>query len=68
MAEKRSEAGRLAKMAYNDEYNKNTYDNLHLRVKKGVKDEYKAAADRLGLSLAGLVVAALDEYIQQHKK
>ena len=67
MAEKRSEAGRLAKMAYNDEYNKNTYDNLHLRVKKGVKDEYKAAADRLGLSLAGLVTTAVDEYISKHK-
>jgi hypothetical protein len=33
-----------------------------------MKDEYKAAADSMGMSLARLVVAALDEYIQQHKK
>lgn len=68
MAEKRTEAGRLAKMAYNDQYNKNTYDNLHLRVKKGVKDEYKRAADRLGISLAALVTSAVDEYIENHIK
>lgn len=68
MAEKRTEAGRLAKMAYNDEYNKNTYDNLHLRVKKGIRDEYKQAANRLGLSLAALVTSAVDEYIERHKK
>ena len=68
MAEKRTEAGRVAKQKYNDEYNKTAYDNLHLRVKKGIKDEYKQAADDLGLSLAGLVTAAVDEYIQRHKK
>lgn len=68
MAEKRTEAGKQAKMKYNDGYNKTAYDNLHVRVKKGMKEEYKSAADSLGMSLAGLVVAALDEYIQQHKK
>lgn len=68
MAEKRTEAGKQAKMKYNDGYNKTAYDNLHVRVKKGTKEIYKAAADSLGMSLAGLVVAAVDEYIAARKK
>lgn len=68
MAERRTEAGKQAKMRYNEGYNKSTYDNLHIRVKKGVRDEYKAAADSLGLSLAGLVTSAVDDYISKHKK
>ena len=66
--EKRSKTGYANKLDYIQEYNKSTYDNLHLRIKKGTKEEYKAAADKLGMSLAGLVVAAVDDYIQQHQK
>ena len=68
MTDKKSTLGYNNKLNYIQDYNKIAYDNLHVRVKKGMKDEYKAAADSLGMSLAGLVVAALDEYIQQHKK
>jgi hypothetical protein len=68
MTDKKSTLGYNNKLNYIQDYNKNAYDNLHIRVKKGMKDEYKAAADSMGMSLAGLVVAALDEYIQQHKK
>mgnify|MGYP003571270236 CR=1 FL=1 len=67
MAERRTEAGKQAKMRYNEDYNKTAYDNLHIRVKKGMRDEYKTAADSLGLSLAGLVTAAVDEYIERHR-
>ena len=35
---------------------------------KNMRDEWKAAAADLGLSLAGLVVAGVDEYISRHKK
>jgi hypothetical protein len=68
MTDKKGTLGYNNKLNYIQDYNKNAYDNLHIRVKKGMKDEYKAAADSMGMSLAGLVVAALDEYIQQHKK
>lgn len=68
MTDKKSTLGYNNKLNYIQDYNKTAYDNLHIRVKKGMKEEYKAAADYLGMSLAGLVVAALDEYIQQHKK
>lgn len=66
--EKRSKNGYANKLDYIQEYNKAAYDNLHLRVKKGTKEVYKAAADSLGMSLAGLVVAAVDEYIATRKK
>jgi predicted HicB family RNase H-like nuclease len=68
MTDKKSTLGYNNKLNYIQDYNKTAYDNLHIRVKKGMKDEYKAAADSMGMSLAGLVAAALDEYIQQHKK
>jgi hypothetical protein len=68
MTDKKSTLGYSNKLNYIQDYNKTAYDNLHIRVKKGMKDEYKAAADSMSMSLAGLVVAALDEYIQQHKK
>lgn len=68
MTDKKSTLGYNNKLNYIQDYNKTAYDNLHVRVKKGIKDQYKAAADSLGLSLAGLVTSAVDEYIQQHKK
>ena len=43
-------------------------DRLAIAIKTGKRDEWKAAAADLGLSLAGLVVASVEEYIQAHKK
>ena len=48
-------------------YMDKTYDRIAIRVKKGKRDEWKKAAADLGLSLAGLVVAGVDEYIERHK-
>jgi len=49
-------------------YKDKAYDRLAVAIKKGKRDEWKAAAADLGLSLAGLVVAGVEEYIQAHKK
>jgi len=49
-------------------YMDKTYDRIAIRVKKGIRDQWKAAAADLGLSLAGLVVAGVEEYIEGHKK
>jgi hypothetical protein len=68
MTDKKSTLGYNNKLNYIQDYNKNAYDNLHIRVKKGMRDEYKAAADSLGLSLAGLVTAAVDDYISRKIK
>lgn len=65
--EQRSKTGYANKLDYIQEYNKTAYDNLHVRIKRGMREQYKDAADRLGMSLAGLVTAAIDDYIARNK-
>ena len=49
-------------------YQKEKQESISIRVKKGTREHYKQAAEDLGLSFAGFIIAAMDEYIQQHKK
>jgi len=49
-------------------YKEKAYDRLAISIKKGKRDEWKAAAADLDMSLAGLVVAGVEEYIDRHKK
>lgn len=45
-------------------YNKANYDEIKIRVRKGYKDDWKAAAEKSGKSLAQLIVDAVTEYIK----
>lgn len=61
-------------MAYNEarkkanmKYQKEHQEQIAIRVKKGTRDIYKKAADEFGLSFAGFIIAAMDEYIERHK-
>lgn len=56
-----------SKVKANDRYNKKVYESIGLRVRKGTRNEWKKQADRLGLSLAGLIVTAVTEYLQAHQ-
>lgn len=47
-------------------YRAKTYDTIGFDVKKGKREEYKAAAAELGLSLAAFLTNAADEFIQNH--
>lgn len=47
-------------------YREKTYDTIGFDVKKGKRDEYKAAAAELGISLAGFLTAAAEEFIERH--
>ena len=49
-----------------DKYNAKTYDSIIFRVKKGKRDEYKKAAELRGLSLAGMIKSAVDEFLNNH--
>lgn len=49
-------------------YQKEKQEQIAIRVKKGTREQYKKAADELGLSFAGFIIAAMDEYIMNHKK
>lgn len=55
-----------AKVRANDRYNKKVYESVGLRVPKGTRERWRSGADRLGLSLAALVVKAVDEYLSKN--
>ena len=58
----RTEAQRAAQQRYNSK----AYDLVNFRVKKGMKEEYKKAAQDRGLGLMELVRNSVDEYIINH--
>ena len=53
-------------MATNPEYKKTHYEQILVRVKKGKRDEYKDAAEKLGVGQMELFRIAADEYISNH--
>ena len=42
------------------------YDKICVQVRRGVRDSWKVAASVRGLSLAALIVAAVEEYLTAH--
>lgn len=48
-----------------NKYNAKSYDRISVIVKKGVKDEWKAEAEKLGLSLNAFVERAVNQMIKQ---
>ncbi len=46
-------------------YNKANYDRIILYVKKGVKAEYAAIAEEVGMSLNSFINAAITDFIKQ---
>lgn len=47
-------------------YRANNYETISFEVRKGIRDEYKAAAEKSDLSLAGFFKAAAEEFIERH--
>ena len=58
--------GREKYYDYNNQYNRDNYDRINIVVPKGQKAELQQVAERQGLSLNGLIKAALDEYIKNN--
>lgn len=50
----------------NRKYNDLAYDRVAIRVHKGTRSRWHDEATRRGLSLAGLIVTAVTEYIETH--
>lgn len=46
---------------YIKNFNKENYDCISLRVKKGYKDKFKELAKRKGMSMAEFIVKLVDE-------
>ena len=51
--------------AHVNKYIKNNYDTYRLTMPKGKKDEYKAYAAKLGLSLNAFISKAIEDSIQE---
>ncbi len=66
MKEKRSTLGYSNKLDYISEYTKENYDRINLTVPKGLREQYKAEAERRGMSISKLFTTAVDEYIERH--
>lgn len=47
-------------------YSAKTYDQIKVLVKKGERERYKQIAESDGKSLNAMVIAALEEYINNH--
>ncbi len=47
-------------------YIKNNYDDIKVRVPKGLRDKYKAHAEALGKSLNQLIIDLLNESIKNN--
>ena len=47
-------------------YKKTKYDTILFRVKKGKADDYRQAAEDLGIGFWALIQSGVEEYIQNH--
>lgn len=55
-----------AKRRADRKYSDKAYDRVAIRVHKGTRSRWHDEATRRGLSLAGLIVTAVTEYIETH--
>lgn len=53
------------KIKYNNQYNKANYDKITILVPKGEKDEWKAFAQKKGLSMTEMVRRAVADYFEK---
>ncbi|WP_313994131.1 Arc family DNA-binding protein [uncultured Selenomonas sp.] len=51
------------KLARTREYNKENYEQIVMRVPKGVKEKIKAAAEAAGKSMTSYIMEAVEEKI-----
>lgn len=55
-----------ARTRANRKYNEKAYEQIAIRVHKGTRTAWREHAERLGMSLAGLIVTAVTEYLDTH--
>jgi hypothetical protein len=66
MKEKRSALGYSNKLEYINEYQKEKYDRMNLTVAKGLREQYKAEADKRGLTVSKMFTTAVDEWLSRN--
>lgn len=58
--------GRNARTVANNKYNKKTYDQIIIRVKKGIRADFNAACKLEGVSAADYLTRCIMELIRKH--
>lgn len=51
----------------NNEYNKRTYTQIVVRVKKGTAEQYKAKCDELGITYGAILQEAIEKFLASNK-
>lgn len=51
----------------NNEYNKKTYSQITIRVKKEVAEQYKAKCDELGITYGAILQKAIENFLANNK-
>lgn len=57
-----------AKRKADEKWSKANYESVALRVRKGVRETWRQAADRAGMSLAAYIQAAVKEKMDREKE
>lgn len=65
-ARQREYAKRTGYKANND-YNKRTYTQISIRVKKEVAEQYKAKCDELGITYGAILQEAIENFLANNK-
>lgn len=60
--------GEFDKIKYNNAFNAKAYDRINLTIPKGEKERIKAAADKNGESVNGLINRVLFEEVERIEK
>ena len=50
----------------NNDYNKRTYSQIVVRVKKETAEQYKAKCDELGISYGAILQEAIEKFLENH--
>jgi 16S rRNA U516 pseudouridylate synthase RsuA-like enzyme len=61
------EKGKFDKVAYNNQFNAQTYDRINLTVQKGRREEIRRYAEEHGESVNGFINRLIDEVVPKQK-
>ncbi len=50
-----------AQMTATNKYRAKSYDQINITIKKGMKDEYKALAEKKGMSLNAYIISLIEK-------
>ena len=64
--ERQREYSRRTGYRTNNEYNKRTYTQINVRVKKEIAEQYKRKCDELGISYGKILQEAINQFLEEN--